>query len=623
LNIVADFFIISQMDKGLILKVGKNHTIAEIAAQLISFGYEKTSPILSSGQFHYLGGDVIIFPTNSIMPIRLEFFGDDLESINYFNLETSKKGKSVGVVNIEDNLLRIEGSKTKPGDYIVHIDHGIGLFSHRETKKINDEEISYIVVNYLNQDVLRVPVGQIDKLSRYIGIGRRKPRLNKLGTATWERTYRKTYNDVIKLARELLEVYASRKIANKKPLHFNQKWESEIVKTFGFVETSDQIKTLEEVYLDLQKNVPMDRLICGDVGFGKTEVAIRTITQAAANGCQSVVLAPTTILCEQHYRLFEKRFADLPIKIARLSRFTKKDEAEKILAETATGNVDVLISTHKILRNNPSFENLGLLVIDEEQKFGVKDKEKLKKLKENIDVLTLTATPIPRTLFMSLSGLRDISRLYSPPVNRLAINTRVEKYDDFIISDAIAKETGRGGQVYYLHNEVATTGGAKQKLEKMLPGLKIEVAHGQMGESALMGTMSKFTAGEIDVLVCSTIIENGLDLPNVNTLIVDESDKFGLSQLYQIRGRIGRSSKQAYAIFTYRDKKLTQNALKRLRALAENTELGTGYEIALSDLEIRGGGNILGRDQHGNMEAVGLVLYSKLLEAAVTKFKSQ
>jgi len=610
------------MERKLNLKVRQHHTIINLIEKLTDFGYEQSDQEIASGQFHHIGSNINVFPVNTVAPIRLDFFGNEIDSIKYLDPKTGKKTITLNSVLVENNFLKLEGAKIKPGDYVVHLDHGIGLFAHKEVLEVEGEYIQYIVINYLNEDVLRTPISQVDKLSRYIGIGKKRPRLSKLGSATWKKTYQKTYEDIILMARDLLEVYASRKIADKIPLHFNKNWEGEIIKTFGFVETIDQVQTIREVYSDQQKVAPMDRLICGDVGFGKTEVAIRAIAQAAANGHQSAMLAPTTILCEQHYRFFQKRFAELPVKIARLSRFTGREESRQILTDVQSGKIDILISTHKILHADLNFKNLGLLVVDEEQKFGVKDKEKLKKIKNNVDVLTLTATPIPRTLFMALSGLRDISRLYSAPAGRKEIATKVEKYDDVIISKAILNEIKNGGQVYYLHNEVATITATRHKLEKLLPDLAIKVAHGQMGESALLNVMSDFTSGEIDVLVCSTIIENGLDLPNVNTLIVDEADRFGLSQLYQIRGRIGRSSKQAYALFTYKDKKLTQNALKRFKAISENTELGAGYDIALSDLEIRGGGNILGRDQHGNMEAIGLVLYSKLLEAAIHKLKA-
>ena len=615
------------MEKTLKLKVRQHHTIHQLLMELVDFGYGSTSLTTSNsgiqpGQFQHLGGDLKIFPTNSLEPVRLSFFGNEIDKISTIDKTSGQKLADFETVQIESNFLKLEGSNILPSNYIVHIDHGIGIFSHKETIKVDDEIIHYAVINYLNEDVLRVPASQIDKLSRYIGVGKKRPRLNKLGTITWKKTYHKTYEDVIKLARDLLDVFAARKVANKKPLIFNKSWESEIVKTFGFVETSDQTQAISETYNDQQKITPMDRLICGDVGFGKTEVAIRALTQAAANGYQSAILVPTTILCEQHFLTLQKRFAALPVRIARLSRFNTQSETTSVLQDIKDGKVDILVATHKVLHSDISFKNLGLLVIDEEQKFGVKDKEKLKKFKTSVDVLVLTATPIPRTLFMALSGLRDISRLYSAPAGRKSIETKIIKYDEDTIKRIILAETTRSGQVYYLHNQVSTIGGTERKLQKLLPDLVIKTAHGQMTESGLLGAMSDFTAGKIDVLVCSTIIENGLDLSNVNTLIVEESDRFGLSQLYQIRGRIGRSKRKAHALFTYKTKNLSENATKRLKSMADNTRLGTGYDIALQDLEIRGGGNILGRDQHGNMEAVGLVLYSKLLKIAVDKIKN-
>jgi transcription-repair coupling factor (superfamily II helicase) len=366
----------------------------------------------------------------------------------------------------------------------------------------------------------------------------------------------------------------------------------------------------------------MDRLVCGDVGFGKTEIAIRAMAQAVANGYQAAMLVPTTILTEQHYVTLLKRFEHLPVRINHLSRFVDKSKQNEIIESANKGLVDVLIGTHKLFSQSIKFKNLGLIVIDEEQKFGVKDKERLKKLRANVNVLSLTATPIPRTLFMSLSGIRDISEINDPPRGRQKILTEVSKYDKEKVTEYISREIKRGGQVYYLHNRVETIGAKQNGLQKLFPRLKIEIAHGRMPEKKLADTMMKFADGRIDVLVCSTIVENGLDLPNANTLIVDDADRLGLSQLYQIRGRIGRSMKQSYALFMHNDKQITPNAFKRLKAIAENVELGSGFVIALSDLEIRGGGNILGKEQHGSMETVGLVLYSKLLKKAVQRLKT-
>ncbi len=611
-----------QIMSNIVLKIGDQYSIRDLMQRLIDFGYDVNDGFEFPGQIKHIGENIMIYPSNSLLPIKVGFFGNTIESIKYFDLLTGVTQDHISEVELLSNFVYANETYFHPGDYIVHEDHGIGVFSHLELKEVAGEVIQYIVINYLNNDILRLPYEQKEKLSQYIGVGKRKPRLNKLGTNTWQKTYHKTYENIFAMARELLQVFATREIATKVPRVINNEWDESIAKTFGFAETEDQRTAIADVFSDLQKPVPMDRLICGDVGFGKTEVAIRAIAQTVANSYQVVLLAPTTILAEQHYLTLKKRFANLPVSVGRLSRFVSPLEESETIDGLRSGKLDVLVSTHKVLRSSMEFKNPGLLIIDEEQKFGVRDKEKIKKLKTDLDVLTLTATPIPRTLFMSLSGLRDISRLSSVPLGRKAVETEVKLYDDVIISKYIKRELDRGGQVYYLHNRVSSIGGAVRKLQKLFSNHVVTAAHGQMGEESLMSVMSKFTAGEIDILVCSTIIENGLDLPNANTLIVEESDFFGLSQLYQIRGRIGRSKKQSYALFTYKKKQLVENAVKRLKAIVESAELGSGYSLALRDLEIRGGGNILGRDQHGNMETVGLVLYSKLLQAAVTKLKN-
>lgn len=609
------------MLKNIKLKVHTRYDFFGLIKQLDDFGYERIEKVEMPGQFNVSGGNIIIFATNMLEIIRLEFFGKEIDNISTVN----KQGKVVSkkeIIEIAPNILLLpSGLKIKVGDYIVHEDYGIGQFVANAIKKISGEEISYIYIKYYNNEILYLPENLKDKISPYIGVGRRKPKLSKLGSQSWKKSYHKTYENIILLARELLKTYAEREIAKKEPWKINESWKEEIGKTFDYVETADQKSAIKEVYRDMASSQPMDRLVCGDVGFGKTEIAIRTMAQAVINGVQVAFLVPTTILAEQHFVTLKKRFEKLPVNIERLSRFANKAEQSKILEKVNKGEVDILVGTHRIFGEDIKFKRLGLLIIDEEQKFGVKQKEKLKKIKSELSVLSLTATPIPRTLFMALSGIRDISVINNPPHGRKEIETHVSKYDAKTISSAIEKEFKRGGQVYYLHNQVHSIEGAKNKIAKMFPKYLIEVAHGQMSEEKLAKTMSEFADGKINILVCSTIIENGLDLPNVNTLIVEESDRFGLSQLYQIRGRIGRSDRQAYAYFTFKDKKITQNAYKRLKAISENTELGSGYNISLSDLEIRGGGNILGREQHGNMEAVGLVLYTKLLNMAVAKLK--
>ena len=610
------------MAEQISLKVGTNHTLADVLKTLVDFGYEKVLNIAGSGEFVSTGGTLQIFSSALSKPIIIDFFGSEIEKIYSYEIESGKKIVDLSEVIIMPNQLRLSDKSTiLPGNYIVHEDHGIGIFQRISTKIVESEAITYAEIEYLNNDTLYVPSTQIEKLSKYIGVGRKKPRLNKLGGVAWKKSYKKVYDDVIKIARELLQVYARRELTVKKPRNINIEWDKEAVATFGFKETEDQKEAIKQVFKDLSNKRPMDRLVCGDVGFGKTEVALRATVQTVANGYQVAILVPTTILAEQHYSTFCQRLSKLPINIGRLSRFVEKVDQQETISRCEAGNIDILIGTHSIIRRNINFKNIGLVVIDEEQKFGVKDKENLKKYREHIDVLSLTATPIPRTLFMALSGLRDLSSISSVPEGRLPVNTEVGVFEIEKVCDYIKREIDRSGQVYYLHNRVSNISSVKRALEKYFPNLNISIAHGQMGEIALARTMKDFLEKKIDILVCSTIIENGLDMQNTNTLIVDDADNFGLSQLYQIRGRIGRSTKKAYALFTYRNKKISDNAFKRLRAMTENTELGSGYNIALEDLEIRGGGNILGREQHGSMETMGLILYSKLLSRAVEEMK--
>lgn len=604
------------------LKIGQKVNLGNFVGQLLDFSYERVERVELPGQFSILGGTIAVFPTSLSMPIKIDLFGPEIESIISYEFSGGTKKEKFDLIHIPANILGLkDNAKIKPGDYVVHEDYGVGLFHNLGLKNVAGKDKFYIFLEYRDGDILYVPEEQKDKLSPYVGIGRRRPQLSRLGSQTWRKTYHKTYENVILLARELLNLYAVRSISKCPSLIIDKHWDDEIVKTFPYVDTEDQAQAIKDTYEDLQRDFPMDRLVSGDVGFGKTEVAIRASTQAVANGYQVVMLVPTTILVEQHYVTFKKRFANLPVSIERLSRFIENREQNRIVKAAQNGQADILIGTHRLLGGDIRFKNLGLFILDEEQRFGVKQKEKLKNLRQEVNVLTLSATPIPRTLFMSLSGIRDISQISTSPRGRKEIGTKISKFNEPLIRQYIDREIGRNGQMYYLHNEVATIGGKKNQLQKMFPDLSIEVAHGQMGEERLANIMSQFAEGKIQILVCSTIIENGLDLPNINSLIVEESDKFGLAQLHQIRGRIGRSSRQAYALFTYKNKELSTNAVKRLESLAENTELGAGFNIALSDLEIRGGGNILGREQHGSMEAVGLILYSKLLKEAVARLK--
>jgi transcription-repair coupling factor (superfamily II helicase) len=612
------------VEKELEIKVGQKISLDDFLSHLIKMHYERVDELSHFGQFSLSGGNLSIFLIDLIDPIRIEFFGCNIDALSLFDFKTSKKIKEISSIRISPNILILkDGSKIYPGDYVVHEDYGIGLFKHFSVKKTPQTINRYINLEYLNNDILYVPINQTEKLSLYIGVGRKRPRLSKLGSLTWRRSYKKTYENIIYLAKELLNIYAARELSRRKEYWINDEWDREIRCNFPFVETPDQIRAISQVYSDLKKNVPMDRLLAGDVGFGKTEVAIRAAAQTVANGYQVIMLVPTTVLAEQHFVTFRKRFEKLPVCIERMSRFIETKTQGSILEQVKNGNIDILIGTHRLLDEDIKLKNIGLYIIDEEQRFGVKQKERLKKIHTEINVLSLSATPIPRTLFMALSGIRDISQIRTSPSGRKEIKTNIAEFNNEIIKKYINREIKRRGQIYYLHNEVSTIEGKCHKLRQMFPDIRVEVAHGRISEERLVQIMGEFAEGRVQILVCSTIIENGLDIPNVNTLIVEGADKFGLSQLYQIRGRIGRSPKQAYALFLYGHKKITDNAIKRLKALVENVELGSGFNIALSDLEIRGGGNILGREQHGNMETVGLVLYSKLLKMAVDNYQTK
>ncbi|MEI8143168.1 MAG: DEAD/DEAH box helicase [Candidatus Berkelbacteria bacterium] len=605
----------------IVIKVGINHTLSELLNNLDNFGYERVSTVdVRSGEYAKIADRIVLWPVNIKSLVWIDYFGDVVENI--FIIDSEKK-IPVPEIEINKNYLSLtDGSQLRPGDYVVHEDCGIGLFHSLEVKIVEGEEIRYINIIYLNDDRLSVPITLADRLSLYIGVGKRKPKLSKLGSVTWKKNYHKIYENILLVAKELLNIYAKREIVEKKPYKIDEKWNEEVRKTFQYTETPDQEKAIAEVLGDLSNKKLMDRLICGDVGYGKTEIAIRAMIQAVANGYQVAILVPTTILAQQHFANLTNRCKEMPINIEHISRFVSSSDQEIIKKNIAVGSVDVIIGTHSILSAAVKFKNLGLLIIDEEQKFGVKQKEKIKIIKKDIDVLTLTATPIPRTLFMSLSGIKDISQVSNPPIGRQTIQTEVSLYDDEKIRTYLARELQRNGQAYYLHNRVSTIQSTKNKIQKMFPDAVVALGHGQMDEQKLSDTMYSFAQGKIDILVCSTIIENGLDLPNVNTIIIEDADRFGLSQMYQIRGRVGRSERKSYALFLH-PRNITDNSIKRLSAIAENTDLGSGYNIALDDLEIRGGGNILGKEQHGNMEAIGLVLYSKLLKQMVEHLKKE
>ena len=507
-----------------------------------------------------------------------------------------------------------------PGDYVVHVNYGIGLFKGIERVKSAGRERDYIKLEYADEDVAFVPIEQANLVQRYIGNEGEKPRLDRIGSKAWENRKNRVKEAVEELAEKLIDLYSRRKASAGFPFPKDTEWQTAFEAAFPYEDTPDQITVTKEVKEDMEKPVPMDRLLCGDVGYGKTEIAMRAAFKAVLGGKQVAFLAPTTILAEQHYETCLERFKNFPVSIAMLSRFVAAGEQKKILEKLKAGGVDILIGTHKIIQKTVQFKNLGLMIIDEEQRFGVKDKEKLKEMKNNIDCLSMSATPIPRTLHMSFLKIRDMSLLTTPPQNRQAIETVIDPYNDDRVAAAIRAEVERGGQVFYLHNRVETLEDTKRKLERLVPEMMIDVAHGQMTSDELDDIFRRFKMGGFHVLVATTIIENGIDIPNVNTIIIDRADMYGVSQLYQLRGRVGRSDRKAYAYLFYpENRSLSEVAMKRLQVISDFTELGSGFKIAMKDLELRGAGNLLGRDQSENVYSVGFDLYLRLLNEAVER----
>jgi len=511
-----------------------------------------------------------------------------------------------------------------PGDYVVHVEHGIARFAGVTKMSSNGSQKEYLVLQYAAGDTLYVPTDQIDRVNRYIGAGDQPPTLNRLGTQEWTRTKQRVRESVEDVAQELLALYATREVVSGFTFSRDTVWQQELEASFPYVETPDQMEVQEQVKTDMEKAKPMDRLVCGDVGYGKTEVAIRAAFKAVMDGKQVAVLVPTTVLAQQHFATFSQRLDAFPVRIEVLSRFKTPREQQAILEGLASGSVDICIGTHRLLQKDVALKNMGLLIIDEEQRFGVAHKEHLKKLRQEVDVLTLSATPIPRTLHMSLVGVRDMSTMETPPEQRLPIKTYVARYDERLIREAILREMERNGQVFFVHNRVQSIAFVAGKLQSLVPEAKIAIAHGQMPEAELERVMADFAQGKSDILVCTTIIESGLDMPNVNTLIVNRADKFGLTQLYQLRGRVGRGANLAHAYFLFdKGKNLTPTAEKRLKTIFEATELGAGFGIAMKDLEIRGAGTLLGVKQSGFISAVGFSLYCRLLAEAVETQKAK
>jgi transcription-repair coupling factor (superfamily II helicase) len=530
---------------------------------------------------------------------------------------THKKMKAGQAIPSYDSL--------SPGDFVVHIDHGIGRFVGIERIEAAGMARDCMVIIYQTNAKLSVPVEDFHKVQKYIGKESAAPPLSKLGSGVWERVKAKTRDSLKEMAQELIDLYAKRQYFEGIAFSKDTLWQKEFEESFVYEETPDQLRAIAEVKKDMESKKPMDRLICGDVGFGKTEVAMRAAFKAVMDGHQVALLAPTTILAAQHHATLTARMADFPVRIAMLSRFLTQREQKEVVSRVKDGGVDILVGTHRILSKDIAFKNLGLLIIDEEQRFGVRHKEKLKQYRSMVDVLSMTATPIPRTLHLSLVGARDLSIINTPPRNRLPIETHVTEYHDEVLKQAVENELDRGGQVYVVNNRIQALDAIRDRIEAMVPRARVVCAHGQMDDSGLLERiMKEFVAGRFDVLVSTVIIENGLDISNVNTIVVIRADTMGLSQLYQLRGRVGRSSEQAFAyLLTPAFREVTELALKRLRVLEQYTDLGSGFQIAMRDLEIRGAGNILGEHQHGFITAVGFELYCRLLEDAVKELRGE
>lgn len=591
------------------------------------------------GQFSFRGGLLDIWLERYKVPVRLDLIGNRLEGIYLFNPLTNEKVRELrGVIIIPFKSLpdldkvwkkshggereKIFLSEIKEGDFVVHIDNGIGRFLGFESKRTPSGVVESLVVEYAKGDKLFVPVTQVERLTKYIGGTGRKPNLSSLGTASWERMKQKVKDSVIEVAQDLLLVYAKREKSKRQPYSEDDSWQRQLESSFEYKETVDQLSAIEDIKKDLQQSRPMDRLLVGDVGFGKTEVALRAAFKVAHNARQVALLVPTTLLAEQHFHLFKERLENFPIRVEILSRIIEKERIKEIISDVEKGQVDIIIGTHRLLSKDVVFKNLGLLIIDEEHRFGVEQKEKLKKIRAEVDVLSLSATPIPRTLHMALTKIRDVSLLTKAPFGRMPIETSVGVEDWEVVRTAVENELSRSGQTFFLSNRIATISAKAQKIRELLPLARVEYAHGQMDELKLEQIMNRFYEGKIDVLVCTTIIGSGLDVPNVNTIMIEDAQKFGLADLYQLRGRVGRGDRKAFAYLFYpKGYKPEGTAAQRLLAISQSTELGSGFKIANKDLEIRGAGNMLGKEQSGNISLVGFELYVQLLAQAVEQLK--
>ncbi|MDD3905339.1 MAG: transcription-repair coupling factor [Candidatus Omnitrophica bacterium] len=611
-----------------------------LAAKLVEYGYRACKRVAEEGDFSRLGDTIAIYPVTFEYPLRIELLHDRVEKIRSVDPVTYEpvqehasaiilpisgiarkkiRRKELGFVEESpiDNFVDIE-----PGDYVVHIEHGIGRYLGVEKIKVDKKYTEHFAIEYSGANKLYVPFADLDKLHKYLGFEKRLPKLNKLGSALWKSAKERARKGVQKVALELLELQAKRAGAGGYSFPPDTEWQAQLEKAFPYKETPDQVKSSAEVKRDMEAPKPMDRLLCGDVGYGKTEVAIRAAFKSVMAGKQVAILVPTTILAEQHFNTFTTRMKSFPVKVEMLSRFRTAKEQDEIVKGIEGGSVDIIIGTHRLISGDIKFKDLGLVIIDEEQRFGVRHKEHLKKMRVSVDVLTLTATPIPRTLYLALMGGRDISVINTPPSERLPVDTKVVHYDELLIRDAIMKEKRRGGQVFFVHNRIRGIDRVAQTIAKLVPDVSIAIGHGRMNEKELEATMINFIKGKVDCLVSTTIIESGIDIPNANTIIINHADKFGLSELYQLRGRVGRFTRAAYAyLLVSKNLVLSSESQKRLVAIKKFQELGSGFKLAMEDLQIRGAGNLLGTEQHGFINAVGFDLYCRLLKSAIDSMK--
>jgi transcription-repair coupling factor (superfamily II helicase) len=615
--------------------------IESLSSRLVDYGYHYAKRAAEEGDFSRLGDTITVYPVTFEYPIRIELSQNKVEkirSLDPLTYDAVEDHNACIILPIKGLIRRrISRGKARPAedaavnnfvdidasDYIVHVDHGIGKYLGIEKVKIGKAYVEHLVVQYADGDKLFVPFTDIDKIQRYLGFESREPRLYKLGTKSWQKVKERVREGVGKVAIELLDLQAKRSAVRGFKFSADIEWQAQFEKEFPYKETPDQTRSTIELKKDMEQPRPMDRLLTGDVGYGKTEVALRAAFKAVMDNKQVAMLVPTTILAEQHYNTFTKRMAKYPVKIEMLSRFRSFQEQRAVVEGVANGSVDVVIGTHRLLSSDIKFKDLGLVIIDEEQRFGVRAKEHLKKLRVTVDVLTLTATPIPRTLYLALMGGRDISVINTPPSERLPVDTLVASYDDHLIREALLREKKRGGQVFFVHNRVKGIEKIAVALKALVPEVTIAVAHGQMPEKALESTMTKFIRGDVDCLVSTTIIESGIDIPNANTIIINRADAFGLSDLYQLRGRVGRFTREAYAyLLIPRKAVLTADSQRRLVAIKRFQELGSGMKLAMEDLQMRGAGNILGTEQHGYVHAVGFDMYCRLLKGAIDSYKA-